>query len=66
MAGVPPLHVPDQHRTGALLPPRSLRLQPQVGAAVDAYAARLGCSSAALTRVLLAQGVERLQEAMPG
>lgn len=65
MDGVAPFHVPDQHRPGALLPPRGLRLPPQVGAAIDTHAARLGCSSAALTRALVAQGVERLQEAMP-
>jgi hypothetical protein len=65
MAGVHPLHVPDQNRSGALLPPRGLRLPPQVGAALDTHAARLGCSSAALTRALVAEGVKQLQEAMP-
>jgi hypothetical protein len=66
MDGAIPFHVPDQNRSGALLPPRGLRLPPQVGAAIDTHAARLGCSSAALTRALVAQGVAQLREALPG
>lgn len=64
MPAAPPLIVPDTRRPGALLPPRGLRLQPDVGAALDTYAARLGCSSAALTRALVAQGVAQLAEAL--
>ena len=64
MSGTHTFHVPDQNRTGALLPPRGLRLPPHVGEAIDSHAERLGCSSAALTRALVARGVEQLQEAL--
>ena len=58
------IFVPDQNRTGALLPPRGLRLPPHLGEAIDSHAERLGCSSAALTRALVARGVEQLQDAL--
>ena len=63
--GLPPLIVPDTRRPGALMPPISLRLPPAVVADLEGQAARLGCSRAALTRALLAQGVAQLREAMP-
>lgn len=65
MPAAPPLIVPDTRRPGALLPPMALRLPPEVAADLDGYAARLGCSRAALSRTLLAQGVAQLREAMP-
>lgn len=65
MAAALPFVVPDQHRPGVLLPPRGLRLPPTVAADLDAQAARLGCSSAALTRALVAQGVAQLREGLP-
>ena len=57
--------VPDMCRPGALSPPIGLRLPPAVVADLDGQAARLGCSRAALSRALLAQGVAQLREALP-
>jgi hypothetical protein len=62
---LPPLIVPDTRRPGALTSPQTLRLEPAVMAELDGQAARLGCSRAALSRALLAQGVAQLREALP-
>lgn len=39
-------------------------MPPHLGEAIDSHAERLGCSSAALTRALVARGVEQLQDAL--
>lgn len=64
MPAAPPLVVPDTRRPGALLPPLTLRLPPALVADLNDQAARLGCSRAALSRALLAQGSAQLAEAL--
>jgi hypothetical protein len=51
--------VPDAWRPA----PLSLRLTPELAADLDTQAARLGCSRAALSRALIARGVQQLREA---
>ena len=65
MPAAPPLIVPDIRRPGALLTPMSMRLPPALVVDLDAQAIRLGCSRVALSRALLARGVEQLKEARP-
>ena len=58
-----PLIVPDLRRPGGLSQPLNFRLPPRLVADLDAQASRLGCSRVALSRALLARGVEQLKEA---
>jgi hypothetical protein len=58
-----PLVVPDYRRPGHPMANVPVKLPAPLAQALQHRAARLGCSRGALSRALIAQGLERLESA---